>query len=200
MITSITARTGVLIGLAITAALVTISYFWRGPKKQGQIITQKSKKYRVKPAAVIFDLNDVLFTVNRNKAVSQLGLLDILSYTFGGNDVTKLEQKIFEFLHRLQPLFKTTHCASNKEYNPTLIPHHNGKALPYVMRDWMKGELTGQEILDKAVPFIDTLDEQGFFTNNLEKKLVRKSLKMFFDLDTRCKLYKPIRAGVKLVK
>ncbi len=185
--------------LAVGAlALLALNYSSFFSKKTR--ITKATKKSRVQPANVIFDLNGVLFTVNKGQAVSHLGLFDILSYSIGGSDITKLEDKIFQLLNRMQPLFKTPHCARAAEWDKKLTPMHHDQPLPRIMRDWMQGELSSEEILDKALPFIDTLDEQGFFKNNLEKKLVRKTLKMIFDVDTRCKMYKPIKSGIKLLK
>lgn len=175
-------------------------------KHAGHITTQnsapKSTKLskKVKPSTVIFDLNGVLFTISKKKAMGQLGLLDIISYTAMGRSLTDLEDTIFEILDQLKPYFTCYHCAHNNDEYDELIPLHKGKPLPHIMRDWMQGEISGEEVLAKALPYVDELDAEKYFRNKQEKRLVKRTIEMLFDPAIRTEVSKPIKAGVKLVE
>ncbi|MFI5332764.1 MAG: HAD-IA family hydrolase [Candidatus Babeliales bacterium] len=161
--------------------------------------SQKLAK-KVKPSTVIFDLNGVLFTISKKKAMGQLGFLDIISYTAMGRSLTDLEDTIFDVLDQLRPYFKCYHCAHENDEHDELIPLHKGKPLPHIMRDWMQGEISGEEILAKALPYVDKLDAEKQFCNKQEKRLVKRTIEMLFDPEIRADVSKPIKAGVKLVE
>lgn len=195
------------IGIALAAGLVALIALYNPytgslftPTDTVKVITAHKISKKVKPSTVIFDLNGVLFTVSKAKAVAHLGYLDTISYTTMGRSMTDLEGLIFEVLDQLKPYFTCYHCANNHDERDDLIPLHKGKPLPHIMRDWMQGEISGEDVLAVALPYVDQLDSEKYFRSKQEKRLVKRTIEMLFDPSIRVQVSKPIKSGIKLVE
>lgn len=185
---------------ALIASLLIIGTLSTCKKTQTQASLKKTSK-KIKPSNVIFDLNGVLFTINKQKAIAHLGYFDVLAYTaVGVKSMDDLELTIFDVLDQLKPRFTCYHCAGDYDKDADLIPLHKSRPLPHIMRDWLQGEVTGQEVLAKALPYVDELDAEKYFRSKQEKRLVKRTIEMLFDPEVRCSISKPIKAGVKLVE
>lgn len=186
------------IALLLISVVAALLYFPRRSNENlpaVQIDTPQAHSTR----AVIFDLNDVLFSLNQQQALTHLGFLDVIAYTtVQGKKISNLQDKVTSILHELRGQFTTPHCASSQ--HESLQPLLDGAPLPHVMRDWMQGELSGKEILDKGLPYINSLQEEKFFCSSQEKTLTKKALHLIFDPQTRCSIYHPIKQGVELLK
>lgn len=148
---------------------------------------------------VIFDLNGVLFGVNQQQALSHLGYMDVIAYTtMQGKKISHLQDKVMAILHGLRDQCTTPHCKNRTQ--ESLEPLLDGEPLPHIMRDWMQGEITGQEIQNKAFAYINALKDEKFFCSSQEKSLAKKALQLIFDPKTRCTMYHPIKQGVELLK
>lgn len=148
------------------------------------------------PTTILFDLDNVLFTINRPHALSSLGLFTLLGYIFAGGKGNKLEDKLFSLLDMLSinnPLWLP-------KDNQLYIPMHNQKPLPAVMRHWMSGSIAGPQALELTHQAIEEQYQKGFFISNQERTLVSRAATLLFDPTKRCKLYKPIKKGIALLK
>jgi FMN phosphatase YigB (HAD superfamily) len=141
---------------------------------------------------VFFDLNNVLFEISKKLAFSQLGAMDITSYTLGGNKTEDLESKLFEILGYLEP----APAQSAKDE----LPLYNGAPFPPIMCRWLKGEISGAQLLNKGVAFIENPSNDHYFRNKREKRLVQKILQIMVDAPTRSKLYIPMKKGIALAE
>ena len=156
-------------------------------------------RFRTSDKAVIFDLNGVLFSVNQQQAITHLGFLDMIAYTtVQGKKVADLQDKVIDVLDSMRDQFDSPHCKT--AVTESLIPLVDGRAMPHCMRDWMQGELSAQEILDKVMPHVQSLDGESYFCCRQEKALVKKTLQLLFDPTMRSMMYYPIKSGVQLVK
>lgn len=144
------------------------------------------------PCNIIFDFNGVLFNISRSKAVGKLGFGKLLSYTFSGNDAHDLENKMFELLYSLD--------GKPSVQGDTLIPLHKDKPLPNIMCRWLRGEITGEEVIKTLHNHITKLDQENFFESSAEKKLITNLVDIFFDTSVRATLYKPLKKGIALLK
>lgn len=148
-----------------------------------------------KPSHIIFDLNGVLFTISKKKALSHIGFSSILSYILSGNSKDSLEERIFAMLHQLHGDDPATFTADD-----SLIPMHYDRPLPRIMCEWMKGSITGKEVIELVEPHIEKLHKEQFFESNLEKKLSQKVIHVMFNPQIRAQLYQPYKKGVALLK
>jgi len=140
---------------------------------------------------IIFDLNGVLFSINKIQALSKIGFMDVLAYKLVGKSIKHLETKMYTILDRIK---------KQTEPKQDLVPTHNGKPLPQIMCDWLRGTISTHDVIDRTLPFIDELDKQKFFSSKQEKRLIKKIIQILFDSQTRCNLYRPIKKGVKILK
>lgn len=195
-------RTLKITGSALALSFIGCSlFFFKKPNSIARnTLNTPEIVQKVPESCIIFDLNGVLFTINKQQALTQLGFLDVLSYTLSGKKTEDLENKIFLLLDRMENQFSTPHCKKGKIDDNNLAPLLNQKPLPCVMRDWMEGSLSGYEIMQKSLAYADKVHEENFFSSSNEKKLVKKTLAMIFDPHTRCKLSQPINSGIKLLK
>jgi len=141
---------------------------------------------------IIFDLNDTLFTINKRKALSLLGVGNIMGYFLSGNRTADLELKLFQLLDMIYP--------QETQNTQELIPMHKGKPMPKLMQAWMLGEVTSQELIDLVMAHIKQCDGTSFFANKREKRIISKAVMMLFDPQTRADLYRPIKKGINLVR
>lgn len=143
---------------------------------------------------VFFDLNNVLFEVSTKQAFAQIGAVDIAAYKFGGNKSEDLENKLFEILGYVEP------ATPEHTQNSADLPQQNNKPFPLIMCRWLRGEIVGQELLSKAMAFMEHPDHDKYFTSKREKRLVENILRMMVDPDTRSKLFVPMKKGIALVE
>jgi FMN phosphatase YigB (HAD superfamily) len=145
---------------------------------------------------VIFDFNDVLSRISTRKAMSHLGIADLICHIFAGNSRDSMENMMFDVLYRVSG----DALNSDEPDMDTIIPRHNGKKLPTIMCDWLEGHITSQGVIDKVLPYVDLLDEQNYFSHEREKRLAKKAIIMMFDPKLRCSFYRQIKQGVSMVK
>ncbi|HZW60834.1 MAG TPA: HAD-IA family hydrolase [Candidatus Babeliales bacterium] len=196
MIFSDKASTRFIFALAATALIIGLFILGGPQNRKAPIFTVRSGTIvEQKPAHIIFDLNGVLFTISKKKALSHIGFSSILSYILSGNSKDSLEERIFLMLHQLHGDDPATFTADD-----SLIPMHNDRPLPRIMCQWMKGSITGKEIIALLEPHIEKLHTEDFFESNLEKKLVEKVIHIMFNPDIRNDLYEPYKKGVALLQ
>lgn len=162
--------------------------------------TKKAENRNVIPSNktnIIFDLNGVLFGINKSRALTSLGFFETILYTIAGNGHDELEHLIFDIMYRMEntSLEEQLDLHKNK-----LVPLYKDKPMPRAMCDWMRGILPGHELIDKIHTYIETMDTEKHFKSDREKKLVARIIHMMFDPETRCDLYEPIHKGVRLLK
>jgi putative hydrolase of the HAD superfamily len=153
---------------------------------------------------VIFDFNGVLFEISRS-AVMRYLKSQVFAYGALWKNSEKGIDRMFGFLCSVdgEALVKV----SPKDVLNVYQPMHKHWVLPNIMQQWMLGNATSQEVIDRVERAID-LDENKFFvTTNTwysplfsEKELCKKMIQVFFNPGVRLKLYRPIQEGVDLLK
>jgi len=186
--------TSALLSFISACAFTSVSFVTFPPKKVDQKSVLEHNTTKAPCTNVIFDLNGVLFGVSKKRALGQLGLFNMISYTFSGKKSDDLRKKMFDILYLIGG-----ESPQYTENQTTLAPMHKGKKIPKIMCEWMKGTVSTEEIINKTNAFVTTLDDT-FFHSSLEKKLIKKIIKIMFNTKIRCKLYKPIKTGINLVK
>jgi len=148
--------------------------------------------YMTNHTNIIFDLNDTLFTISNRKALSLLGLSNVMGYFLSGNRTADLELKLFQLLDSIYP--------PEKQTDQNSIPMHKGKPMPMLMQAWMLGEVDSQELIDIVMAHIGHLAHEQFFANKREERIITKAIMILFDPQTRCDLYRPVKKAIKLVR
>lgn len=142
-------------------------------------------------SAILFDLNGVLFRLSRGKTAQHLGIMTSIAYTAGGNSFAELEEKLFRVLDSIDP----EQCDHTE-----LMPRHNGKSLPKIMRDWLAGCINSQNAIERMEQKINELASLGFFKSKREVKLLKRLAHIVFNPTLRARIYKPIKDGIELVR
>lgn len=143
---------------------------------------------------IFFDLNSVLFEISAKQALSSIGAVDIAGYKLSGKSTDDLENKVFEILGYLEPA-TPEHIQETPE-----LPQQNKKPFPPIMCRWLRGEMTGQDLLNTSIAFMENPAHEQYFTSKREKRLVENVLRMMVDAETRCKLLSPSKKMIALVK
>ncbi|HEV2601621.1 MAG TPA: HAD family hydrolase [Candidatus Babeliales bacterium] len=143
--------------------------------------------------SILFDLNDVLFHINKKKMITHLGFFDTAKYLLSGHSIQTLQDKVLTILHHIDPL-------SIVEPENNNIPMHNNKPVPKILCDWMQGKISTCEVTDKALATINARAQEGFFTNDREQRLITNVIKIMLDPTIRTAAYKPLKKGIKLAR
>ena len=83
--------------------------------------------------AIIFDLDGVLLTTNQRKAISSLGILNLLQYLIFTQS-TPSKAALFQALYPIPAL-------------STAYSEHEGQRMPQIMLDWQTGLQTNEQLL-----------------------------------------------------
>lgn len=141
---------------------------------------------------VIFDLNGVLLRVDKSQSIKQIGAFNLFMFGLGSllrlrNPLT-LRYRLFEALNQMECNYKNEFGATDEKGNP----------LPDIMCAWMAGATNYENILVSAEQF--TQNNQDFFNNALEKKIINKIIKIIFGPQTVVQSSTIIKDGLKVVK
>lgn len=119
-------------------------------------------------ANIILDLGDVLFETNYLKTLWHIGPMKMAYYASSGHNPFTIDTKLFSYLDALKPMNRNEVIAKD--------PH--GHILPQFMCDWLKGTISGPQLLDyiRRTP--------GNFVNWQEEILVRALAETIFNPQT----------------
>lgn len=139
---------------------------------------------QVYAANIVFDLGDVVIETKYAQTLWSIGPLKMLHYASTGNNPFAAHKKLFAFLDSIKP------------YNPDqmIIKDAHGHIMPQLFIDWLKGTISGQEILDliRTTP--------GNFASNAEEALVRALAEVLFIPDYFVQTRHIIPQAVALIK
>lgn len=148
------------------------------------ILITQTVNFTTQATNIIFDLGDVLFSTYQSMLVLNARISEMVS---GIYNPLVIPEKFDAFLEKLVP--------ANPLEKPLL---HNGKALPQVMVDWLRGTLTSSEIRTLIIEFCDA--DTTFFDNAAEKAAIKELALVLFTPEFFVKATYPIKRGIELVK
>ena len=119
---------------------------------------------RVNAANIVFDLGDVVIETKYAQTLWNIGPFKLLHYASTGNNPFAAHKKLFAFLDAIKP------------YNEgqSIIKDAHGHIMPQLMIDWLKGTISGHEILE----LMHTTP--GNFSTYAEEALVRALAEVIF--------------------
>lgn len=120
---------------------------------------------RINAANIVFDLGDVVIETKYGQTLWNIGPFKLLHYATTGNNPFAAHKKLFAFLDSIKPYDK----------DQIIIKDAHGHIMPQLFIDWLKGTISGQEILDQV------RTTPGNFANNAEESLVRALAEVLFD-------------------
>jgi FMN phosphatase YigB (HAD superfamily) len=142
---------------------------------------------------ILWDMGGVLFKPD-TLAISyyELGWTDYAKYiVFDQKNPYRIKDLLFEDL-----LFRL----NNKAGEQSVIAYlPDGSLMPPIMMDWLKGKITGQEIVKMLFDLIAELDKDRYFASEHERTMLEKMVKVVFDPHVLGKYTKSVSAGVELL-
>lgn len=120
---------------------------------------------RLNAANIVFDLGDVVIETKYGQTLWNIGPFKLIHYATTGNNPFAAHKKLFAFLDAIKPYDK----------DQMIIKDAHGHIMPQLFIDWLKGTISGQEILElvRITP--------GNFATNAEETLVRALAEVLFD-------------------
>lgn len=175
------------IGFSALALCITL-WFCHAKKNQDSAAVES-------PRAVIFDMGDVLFEVDRDGAREVLGTGNLIRYKIRERIHFKeigdvLLSRLFEVMYHLgrqEPMNGL--CATNKEYE-----------LPGIFCQWQKGLIDSTTLKNSVLAHIEELNSQDWFHSKIEYEMLKRILQMMCDPTTLARNLKPIKKGWELLK
>ncbi len=134
-------------------------------------------------ANIIFDLGDVLIETKYMRALWNIGPLKLVSYATTGHNPFGSHKKLFNYLDTILPA----------DPNQEVVKDAHSHILPQLMVDWLKGTISGQEILDiiHKTP--------GNFANVQEEILVRAVAETIFTPEYFVQTRSLVKEGINAV-
>ncbi|GMU19172.1 MAG: hypothetical protein AMXMBFR12_03640 [Candidatus Babeliales bacterium] len=138
----------------------------------------------IKSANIVFDQGDVIFETKYGQTLWNVGPFKFLHYASTGNNPFNAHKKLFAFLDAIKPYDK----------DQIIIKDAHGHITPQLIIEWLKGTMSGQEILDliRVTP--------GNFANNAEETLVRALAEVLFNPSYFVQTRHIIAPAVALIK
>lgn len=139
---------------------------------------------RLNGANIVFDQGDVIFETKYAQLLWNIGPFKFLHYASMGYNPFNAHKKLFSFLDSIKPYDADQH----------IIRDAHGHILPQLMIDWLKGKITGHEILALVH------HAHGTFSNSAEETLVRTLAEVLFDPEYFVQTRQIIPQAVALIK
>ena len=133
---------------------------------------------------IVFDFGDVLIETKYVQTIFSIGIEKFAYFASTWHNPFGCHKKLFEFLGTLQPAIP----------GDIIVKDAHGHIVPPLMVDWLKGELSGAELLEII------RHSKGTFINWSEEALVRSLAEMVFNPKTFVKTRQLIQDGVRFAK
>jgi len=139
--------------------------------------------------AVIFDMGDILFEVDRWGMSKELGHLNILKYVYHEGELpnNKLLAQLFEIMYHF----------GKQENGNGLIATHADIELPHLSLEWLKGKLHSSQLLEQVKEHLGKMRDEG---NCKHYDLLVKLAHVIHNPELIAKHIKPIKPAWDLVK
>lgn len=138
---------------------------------------------------LVFDLFGVIFHIRKWRALRYLGLQQCFKYL-----ITTRKSPFHEYLLLLDKLRKE----APSEFQDVVT--YKGIYLPATFCKWMKGQCTSEDFLQKALSFIDQLENNGYFKDKEHKQIVDSLLRISIVPEVRINLVYPSNELISLVQ
>lgn len=133
---------------------------------------------------IVFDLGDVLVQKSHLRIFWYAGY----SQFMGFHNPLNLEERFFEFLHRISP-------PPRRQYP---LAMYNNHIMPTIMQDWLAGLRSNEEILSYIICYIDSAPRGAL--GRTEKRVFRALAKLMFDPTILSKIVAPTKQAIELLK
>ena len=141
--------------------------------------------------AIFFDLGYVLCEPDKMGLSNEIGALDYISYSFWeGKSSDDLRICMFDILSLM---------GTQEGDEENLVCTDTGYPFPAILVDWQCGTVTGKEIYDEALGYLEELKALKYFSSKCEYRLVKNSLRIMLDPAILANNMKTINKGLKLV-
>lgn len=151
---------------------------------------QNLSKHNNPIKCIIFDVGDTLFKVNTWGIAKQIGLKDFFIYNYWDKqNPRQIQAIIFKILTKIKP------------YPPNHIHCYNHNLeIPLIMCQWLSGKTTSAQIYSQVKPYIQKLNNEGFFRNKRERRLVENTINAMFNPSILAKNMVPLPQAEKLLR
>ncbi len=139
--------------------------------------------HTTQPAAIIFDLGDVLIETKYLQCVFNIGPVKMASYALTFQNPFSCHVKLLDFLDKI---------VDHQE--PIATKDHHGYRIPQLMCDWLKGACPPHEVLQKIE------QHAHLFDNWFEKMLVQSVAQAIFVPENFAATRYLVPQGVEFVK
>lgn len=144
--------------------------------------------FSIRAAHIIFDLGNVLIETHIARALWQIGPLKLLYYTSGWRNPFALRKHMYDFLNTLEENTSQEVIAKD-EY---------GLILPPLVCAWLKGEVTGAEILNRISTALSSSCK--YSTTAAEQILIKAIADLMFIPSLFMSTRTMIQPGIDFVK
>ena len=141
------------------------------------------------PKVIIFDLGNVLFSTSRWGVAREVGVWNLALHKLGGGDIKAASFKFLE-----DTFGKALPVNPQDPQEAWLYVGGDGSYLPQIWCDYMKGALSGADVIAAACPHID-----AYFVKNREKRLVTSFIETIFNPAVMAENAYPIPEGAQLL-
>lgn len=140
---------------------------------------------------IIFDLYGVIFNIPYTVAIKQYNLSDMAGYTLiDWQNPMKFDSRFTDCL------LEVPVPVEFKKYLPKVMTAQTlNKNMAPILYLWQTGKINYRETLELVVKHMDSLN-----ISDREKRMLKNTAHICFDLETRKQCFKPIPAGVSILK
>jgi FMN phosphatase YigB (HAD superfamily) len=147
---------------------------------------------------LIFDLGGVLIDTNKRLSFQCMGITNTIQYCFHCkinplNLSDQIKNILFAILERIAQLYNL-----NEHDNLHYAYDEHGKLLPYLMRAWLQGTMTCDEIRALITDAIALHPE--WFAHKTERRIIENLLTMIFTPEQFVATRKIDKAGITFIK
>ncbi|MFA6065818.1 MAG: HAD-IA family hydrolase [Candidatus Babeliaceae bacterium] len=145
---------------------------------------------QAQPHVLWFDFGDTLARPNNFSMARNIGIKKFIGHMFIDlQNPMHIEKKTFDYLFLLQTRSIAPHTIEARTTK--------GRAMPPIMRDWLAGIITGEDVYKKAVSYSKLIPH--YFTSNREKKLILKTIRTMFDPQLLAEVFYPVDEALELL-
>lgn len=141
---------------------------------------------------LIWDLDEILFTTNKLGIARAIGFPYFFAYMLRDWKGPNIQPIIYDILERIPGCPRQSYIL-----RPT---DASGRPLPAGMCAWLRGQLSGQEVLKHASCVIEQLSLCGYFVSRREKILVQRTLAVLFTPELLVSNKYPLARGLQLMQ
>lgn len=140
---------------------------------------------------IIFDLNGVLITENKSAIASEIGYSYIIKYCIGHMKIPHIRQLMYKTLEQID---------GTQQSNEIEFDDKDTSALPQVMVELEKGEITHQQIMLKLAELSCKPSYQKIFISRWEQWFIERVIRVALDPINLAQCVKILPKGLSLVK